>query len=602
MTSELPSIPLTDGAPGAGPTTTLSLDAAFQLAQSLRAAGQLVAAERVCHSILRAVPDQPFALFQLGVLALHVARCDVAEQRFNAVLRQLPGNANAWAGLSSALQELGRSVEAERAARRAIQLNGANAQAHSALGRILLSRGRQAQAVASFSRAVELEPRDPTLMTGLLYAMVQDEAVDLQQLASMHRQFGKKFGAGLSDRTHQHANVRDPDKRLRVGFVSGDLRQHAVAYYIEPVWRELDRTRIEVFAYSNSHFEDSTSRRLKALVDHWRAVFPLNDSQLVERIKTDGIDILIDLSGHTVGNRLLAFARKPAPVQASWIGYPESTGLTAMDYHLCNVQSTPPGAFDSLYVEKLVHLHAAGPFEPDPRSPEVNPLPALQRGFVTFGSLNRLSKLGASVVPTWSRVLLAVPGSRLLLGNVTDQGAEGELLQRFAELGIAADRVTFMARQSIEAYLRLHHEIDVMLDTFPYTGGTTIKHALWMGVPTVTLAGQRRSERGGTANMARVGLDDWSVTSTDAYVERAVRAAADLAGLAALRAGMRERITHSPLCQAHNIARSLEFALRAMWRRWCAGLAAEAFTVSLEEALSAQPPVAVSLEPGEAGR
>jgi protein O-GlcNAc transferase len=602
MTAELSSIPLTDGAPGAGPTTTLTLDAAFKLADSLRAAGRLEDVERVYHGILRAVPNQPFALFKLGVLALHVNRCDVAEQRFRAVLSQLPRNAHAWAGLATALQELSRSGEAESAARRAIQLDASNAQAHSALGRILLSRALHAQATACFARAVDLEPRDPSLMTGLLYAMVQDEAVDPQQLASMHRRFGKTFGVGLRDRTRQHANPPDPDKRLRIGFVSGDLRHHAVAYFIEPVWRELDRSRVEIFAYSTSHAEDATSLRLKTLVDHWRAVFPLSDAQLVERIEADGIDILIDLSGHTAGNRLLAFARKPAPVQASWIGYPESTGLTAIDYHLSNMHCTPPGAIESLYVEKLVRLHAAGPFEPDPRSPEVNPLPALQRGFVTFGSLNRLSKLGTSVVPTWGRVLLAVPGSRMLLGNIPDQGAEDELRQRFAELGVAADRLSFVARQPIEAYLRLHHEIDLMLDTFPYTGGTTIKHALWMGVPTVTLAGTRRSERGGTANMARIGLEDWSVTSTDAYVERAVRAASDLPGLAALRAGLRERIAHSPLTQVSNIARSLEFAFRAMWRRWCAGQPAEAFEVSLEEALSAPPLAAAPLPTAEARR
>jgi protein O-GlcNAc transferase len=564
----------------------MTLEAAMQLAQSLRTSGRLAEAERVCHGILRAAPHHPFALFQLGVLALHASRADVAEARFRAVLRQHPDNANALAGLASALHESGRSVEAENAARRAITLAGANAQAHSALGRIMLSRGRHAQAVASFARAVELEPRDPTLLTGLLYAMVQDESVDPQHLADMHRQFGKRFGAGLADRSRQHANGRDPDKRLRIGFVSGDLRQHAVAYFIEPVWRELDRTRVEVFAYSNSHIEDATSQRLKGLADHWRAVAALDDEQLVEAIQADGIDILIDLSGHTVGNRLLAFARKPAPVQAGWIGYPESTGLAAMDYHLCNVHCTPPGQCDGFYVEKLVRLHAAGPYEPDPRSPAVNALPALERGYVTFGSLNRLSKLGASVLPAWSRVLHAVPGSRLLLGNIADQGVEDELRAQFAALGIAAERLRFVPRQPMEAYLRLHHEIDVLLDTFPYTGGTTIKHALWMGVPTITLAGQRRSERGGLANMARIGLEDWAVASVDAYVERAVRAANDLPGLAALRAGLRERIATSPLSQVRNISRSLEFAFRVMWRRWCAGLPAEAFTVPLDQALA----------------
>ena len=570
-------------------STTISLDAAFQLAQSQRAAGRHRQAEGIYRNILQAVPNHPLALFLLGVMALHFNRCDVAEQRFRAVLQQRPDNANALAGLATALHELGQSAEAEQAARKAIQLGSSNAQAHSALGRILLGRSRHAQASACFARAVALEPRDPSLMTGLLYSMAQDDAVDPDRLALMHRRFGKQFGANLPDRVREHANPRDPTKRLRVGFVSGDLRQHAVAYFVEPVWREFDRTRIELFAYANHHVQDATSRRLQALADHWRVVFTLDDAQLVQQIQADGIDILIDLSGHTVGNRLLAFARKPAPVQAGWIGYPETTGLMAMDYHLCNVHSAPPGAIDSRYVEKLVRLHASGAFQADPQSPEVNPLPALQRGHVTFGSLNRMSKLGASVVPTWSRVLHAVPGSRLLLGNVADSEAERELLRRFDALGIASDRLSLMPRRPLDAYLHLYREIDILLDTFPYTGGTTTQHALWMGVPVVTLAGMRRSERVSTGNLARVGLEDWSVTSLDAYVERAVRAANDLAGLAALRAGMRERITGSPLRQASNVARSLEFAFRVMWQRWCAGQPPEAFTVTLEQALQAVP-------------
>jgi protein O-GlcNAc transferase len=586
MTTDSNASAATAPAPsGPAAPVNMTVEAALQLAQQHRAAGRHASAVTVCQDILRAVPEQPMALFMLGVIALNFHRGGVAEQQFRAVLARNPNDANAWAGLSSALHMRGRTGEAEEAARKAVQLDPGNAQAHAALGRLLLGRARHAEATAAFASASELEPRDPSLMSGMLYSMVQDEAVDAQALAQAHRRFGERYGSNPGDRVREHANVRDPDKRLRVGFVSGDLRRHAVAYFIEPVWREFDRSRVELYAYANQIVEDATSQRLKPLVDHWCRVDGLGDAALAERIRADAIDILIDLSGHTEGNRLLALARKPAPVQASWIGYPETTGLAAIDYHLCNVHAAPPGGMDEWYVEKLVRLQASGAFEPDPRSPEVNPLPASQRGFVTFGSMNRLSKFGASVVPTWSRVLLGVPGSRMLIGNVADPRSQQDLTERFAAHGIEAERLRFSPPLPMEGYLGLHHEIDILLDTFPYTSGTTAKHALWMGVPVVTLAGPRRSERGGTANVTRIGLGDWSVESVADYVGRAIRAAEDLPALAALRAGLRGRITGSPLRRPANVARSLEFALRAMWRRWCAGLPPEAMTVTLEQAL-----------------
>ena len=563
----------------------MSLDAAFALALTHQSVGRLLQAEHIYASILEAAPDHPRAQYWLGAIDLRLDRHAVAEQRFRAVLRQMRDNVDALTGLSVALFELGQLAEAERMARRAVQVDASYALAHRCLGRILLHLSRHSEAAASYRRAVALDPNDASLMTELLYCTVQDEAADPQDLARMHRDFGKKFGASLRDQQRGHANARDPDKRLRVGFVSGDLRQHAVAYFVEPVWREFDRSQFELFAYANLMQEDATSQRLKQLVDHWRPVFSLDDAQLAEQVRADGIDILIDLSGHTVLNRLLAFARKPAPVQASWIGYPETTGLTAMDYYLADPYSAPPGAIDRLYVEKLVRLPASTAFRPDPAAPEINPLPALQCGHVTFGSFNRLSKLGATVLETWGRVLQQVPGSHLLLGNVGDPEHEQELRRHFAALGVATDRLRFTPRLPIDEYLKLHHEIDVLLDTFPYTGGTTTQHALWMGVPVISLAGLRRSERISTANLARVGLEDWSVTSRDAYVARAVAAANDLAGLAALRAGLRERIATSPLRRPATVARGLEIAFRVMWQRWCEGLPPQAFGVALEQAL-----------------
>jgi predicted O-linked N-acetylglucosamine transferase (SPINDLY family) len=455
------------------------------------------------------------------------------------------------------------------------------------MGRIHLARSQPGRATAAFARAVELEPKNPQYMTALLTSMGQDEACDAQQLARVHRQFGKRFGAGLRADAPPHANVRDAHRRLRVGFVSGDLRDHAVAYFIEPLWREIDRRQVELFAYSSALREDATSQRLKALVDTWRPVAGIDDAQLAQQVRDDVVDILIDLSGHTDHNRLLAFARKPAPLQCSWIGYPETTGLLAMDYYLADPYSTPPGAIDALYVEKIVRLPTGAAFEHDPLSPPVNPLPALQRGHLTFGSFNRLSKLGESALVTWSGILSALPGSRLLLANITDATQEAALRERFAARGVSGDRLSFAPRMALAGYLALHHEVDVLLDTFPYTGGTTTQHALWMGVPTITLAGLRRSERIGTAILTRVGLADWCVGSTQEYVARAVAAAQDIEGLAALRAGLRERVATSPLRQSGVVAHGLELALRIMWTRWCEGLPPEAFEVTLEQVLRA---------------
>lgn len=576
---------MTSLAPSPPATATLSLDAAMELAYSHHAAARLEQAERVYRNILKAYPNHPFALLHLGIMALQVGRYDYAAARFKATLTKVPGNVAALVGLSNALSHMGDLSGAEGFVRQALQIDASNAAAHSSLGRIQLDRALHAQATASHARAVEIEPDNPLHLTGLLHCMALDEAVDAQELARLHREFGRRFGVALGANVAPHNNARDPDKRLRIGFVSGDLRQHAVAFFIEPVWREFDRAQVELFAYSNSRSEDTMSERLKSLVDQWRVVIGLNDAQLAKQVRDDGIDILIDLSGHTVGNRLLAFARKPAPLQASWIGYPETTGLMAMDYYLADPHSAPPGPIDALYVEKLVRLPASVAFQPEASAPEVNPLPALQRGYVTFGSFNRVSKLGASVLSTWSAILRAVPGSRLTMVSVSDAAQADELRQRFAEQGVGADRLSFAPRMALDKYLALHHEVDVLLDTFPYTGGTTTQHALWMGVPVITLAGLRRSERISTANLTRVGLQDWSVTSTEAYVARAVAAANDLQGLAALRAGLRARTAASPLRQASTVARSLEIGFRRMWQRWCEGLPPEPLEVSLAQAL-----------------
>jgi hypothetical protein len=298
---------------------------------------------------------------------------------------------------------------------------------------------------------------------------------------------------------------------------------------------------------------------------------------LAQQIRADGIDILIDLSGHTRNNRLLTFARKPAPIQASWIGYPGTTGLQAMDYYLADRFLLPPGLFDGQFTEKIVRLPGTAPFCPAQESPPVNALPALTNGCITFGSFNRLNKITRPVVALWSRLMSAVPGSKMLMGAMPEGDDHSGLIDWFAREGIARERLSFHPRSGIAAYLELHHQVDICLDTFPYNGGTTTLHAIWMGVPTLTLAGGTVPARQGAALLGHVGLEEFVAQDAADFVRKGLRWTGDVAALAELRSGLRERFAHSALGRPELIAAGLESALRTMWQRWCAGLPPESF-------------------------
>jgi predicted O-linked N-acetylglucosamine transferase (SPINDLY family) len=319
-------------------------------------------------------------------------------------------------------------------------------------------------------------------------------------------------------------------------------------------------------------------------VRHWHRVAGLPDAALSAQIVADGIDILVDLSGHTGENRLLTFARKPAPVQASWIGYPGTTGLQAMDYFVADRHFLPAAQFAGQFTEQLVYLPGVVAFLPEAGAPAVNALPALTRGYVTFGSFNRPSKLSRSVIGLWSRLLRALPGSRMLLGGLPRVGEAAVLVAWFAAEGIGRERLALHERSDVPTYLGLHHEVDLCLDTFPYTGGTTTNHALWMGVPTLTLAGATAPGRQGATLLAHVGLAEFVARDAAEFVALGERWARDLPGLAAVRAGLRERYAGSPLRRPEVIAAGLERALRQMWRRWCAGLPPAPIDVSEDAA------------------
>jgi predicted O-linked N-acetylglucosamine transferase (SPINDLY family) len=406
--------------------------------------------------------------------------------------------------------------------------------------------------------------------------------VSKELLFAEHCRFGAQYETPLRAAWPLHRNVRDPARRLQIGFVSGDLRDHVVAYFVEPLLIHLARSpHLTLHAYYNHAVEGQATPRLRTYFSHWHSIAGLSDAALATKIGDDGIDILIDLSGHTSENRLLCFARKPAPVQASWIGYPGTTGLHAMDYYIADRCFLPPGAFDNQFAEKLAYLPAVAPFLPDVSGPAVNRLPALSNGDLTFGSFNRLSKLTPYAVALWSRLLRALPDARMVLGGMPEDGQYHQLLDWFIQAGIAQERLSFHPRCSTAAYLALHHKVDICLDTYPYTGGTTTSHALWMGVPTLSLAGQTVPGRQGAAILGHLGLDEFVAKDEAEFEKKGLLWAGKLAELGDLRAGLRDRFERTPMRDPGMIAAGLERALRLMWQRWCAGVPVEVLDITV---------------------
>ncbi|MFO1424658.1 MAG: tetratricopeptide repeat protein [Candidatus Competibacteraceae bacterium] len=538
--------------------------------------------EDACRHARRALalkPDYAEAYSNLGFSLSKLGHWQEAVASYRRALELKPDHALIHANLGNAFKGLGQLQEAVASYRRALELKPDHAEIHGNLGNALHDLGQPDKAVASYRRALELKPDYAMAFSGVLFCLSHMENVDPEAVFAEHLAFGERFETPLRAQWRPHGNDRTPDRTLRLGFVSADLYSHSVAYFIEPVWRALDQTRLELYVYNNRLQEDAVTARLKQLVGRWRQVARLSDQELAECIRADGIDILFDLSGHTAHHRLLTFARKPAPVQVTWIGYPGTTGLRAMDYKLTDL-SAPSGMFDHLYTEKFACLPVATLFEPAANAPEVNALPALTRDFITFCTFNRTNKLGHQVIALWSKVLCVLPTSRMLIGSITDDGLKASLTEMFARHGINPDRLEFHPRIGLRDYLRLHHEVDIMLDTFPYTGGTTTNHALWMGVPVLTLTGPSRVHCQSARVLWRLGLPEWVAATEDQFVSLAVHWANHPSELAMLRAGLRERFNSNPLCRPETMTHNFEKAIRIMWRRWCAGLPPERFEVT----------------------
>lgn len=491
-----------------------------------------------------------------------------ARHAFERALSLDPDNVrlhNAFGNLYLALNKMG---EARRHFMRALIRQPAYEEAWNNLGAVFRNWGRQAEAVTCFRRAVRVNGTDPRLHSNMLLTLCYQEGVDEAALRDEHVEWARRHADRHAAAIRPFANPRDLERRLKVGYVSPDLRVHAAAYFLEPMFEHHDHERFEITCYAEVARPDAMTERLRAHADRWMFTVGLSDDEVAARVRADGIDVLVDLAGHTGNNRLGVFARKPAPVQATWLGYATTTGMRAMDYIILDPWHAPPDADEAVYVEKVWRLpEVYRCYRPPEESPDVGPLPADRNGHVTFGSFNAYVKVTERVVETWAAALRAVPDSRLL---IITGSPEAEVAARFGGHGVGADRLRVVGKQNLTGFLELMNEVDVALDPFPHTGGTTTLHSLWMGVPVVTLAGRRFSERGGIGILGPLGLSDLCGDTLTGYVEIAARLAGDHDRLWRLRSGLRARLRDSAFVDAARLTRQMEEVYRGMWRDWCA--------------------------------
>lgn len=512
-------------------------------------------------------------------LGYHYQRRGLAQPAIDCcrnVIRLDPNCADAYSNLGAIVARDGQHDEAITLLRRAIELRPDLFVAYSNLAISLQSLGLLDEAIEnhrrSVERAVALAADGAGQHSNLLYILNYHPAYDAATLFAEHVAWGDRWANPLAATIAPHANDRTPDRRLRVGYVSAHFIDHAINFFMEPILAAHDHSRFEIFGYCDVLHDDETTLRLRTFADHWRQTTDLTDAEVADLVRRDEIDILVDLTGHiNGGKRMLTFARKPAPVQVTYIGYQNTTGMRAMDYRLTDDYSDPPGLTDALHTEKLVRLPTTFfCYLPSADAPSVGELPAATAPHVTFGSVNAFNKITPQVLAAWAGIIVRAPGSRLIIrGDMTDS-LRRRLLETFASHGVDRERLELVNRLPRPQYLELIKRMDIALDPFPFNGHTTTCDCLWQGVPVVTLSGNTYVTRFGGSGLKTLGLDELIAHSPEEYQNIAVNLASDIPRLTRYRSTLRDRMAHSPLLDFPTFTRNLETEYRRMWHAWCA--------------------------------
>ena len=538
----------------------------FNLGIALRSQKKLLEA---CQSFKRATGLLANYGEAMDALAhAYISLCDLpaAARVLGEIVSTWPSKTEALSNLGSVYQDMGRIEDAIAAYDGALKINPRLAGTLSNLGNAYLGRGDFDQAERCYRQCLAANPENFRVRSNFLMLLNYLPDADAAKVFEEHLEWGRVAHTRipLMDTVHPVHPMEESQRRLRLAYLSSDFREHSVASFIGPVLQHHDRSRFEVFCYSDLPVPDETTRRLMGDVEVWRDIAEMSDAETARLIREDRIDILIDLAGHTGNNRLGIFAAKPAPVQMTWLGYPNTTGLSTIDYRITDGIADPAGE-EVYYSEALLHLDGCFLcYQPDPNTPDVAPLPASVNGHVTFGSFNNFSKINPGVLQLWSEVLKQVPGSRLLIKcpALTDDTVRERVSAALQALGIGTERVDLLGHtRTRQEHLALYARVDIAVDTFPYNGTTTTCEALWMGVPVLSLAGQRHAGRVGASLLRAAGLADWLAESPEAFVAIARRRASDIGALATLRASLRQQVEASPLCDAESFTHRLETAL-----------------------------------------
>ena len=551
------------------PARQLSAADAVTVAQDYHASGNRERAEQIYGLILGADPENAEALFFTGVLRHQESRYQEALDFMLRGIAKLPGVANLHYNLGKLYDDLERYPEAIVEYRRAIEINPNHILAHNNLGLALREIGQFDLAIESLTRAVALQPTTQKLVQNLVSTL--NYAPDMQptDIFIAHKHFGQQFERPIARFARRAGENKNSARPLRIGYVSPDFRQHSVAHFIEPVLAAHDKKKFEVFCYYNDTVSDDTTLRIQSLVPHWRVIAELSDHIAARKVQEDQIDILVDLAGHTNRNSLMMFARKPAPVQVTWLGYPNTTGFSCMDYRITDALCDPVGMTDSLHTEKLIRLpDCFSCFTPPAQSPTIGALPARNGGEIMFGSFNYFIKMNEQVIETWARILARVANSRLTLKyrSLNSESVQTVVRAAFAKHGVTRERLVLLGNDASQLdHLARYNSIDIALDPFPYNGTTTTCDALWMGVPVIALAGRTHVARVGVSQLTNIGLSELIAADVDSYVDIAVALANDLPRLTQLRGSLRERMKTSPLMDAPRFTRNLERAFHEMW-------------------------------------
>jgi protein O-GlcNAc transferase len=518
-------------------------------------------------------PDSGEAHTNLGTALQLKGQNDEAIACFYKAVERDPDYIRAYHGLAAALVAKWGLGEAIDVCNKALKRNENDATSYYIMGNILMTQGRLDEAEIYFKRSIQVRPDEPKPYQAFLMLISYHPGYDARSILSEHKRFAAQFEGPLHPGLSVHSNDRTVNRRLKIGYVSPDFKMHPVAYFIEPVLASHNIDHFEIFCYSDVSVSDEVTNRIKGYELKWRNIAGMSDEKVAELIRGERIDILIDLAGHTGGiNRILLFARKPAPVQVSWIGYPSTTGLSTMDYKIVDDYTDPPGMTEQFYTERLLRLPETFLcYLPDKNSPDPGPLPALSSGHITFGSFNNYVKVTSQVIRLWSKILKEVKGSRLLMKSMSffDRTTRTYAKNLFEDEGIRAERIELLQPvPSVREHLGLYRRIDIGLDTFPYNGTTTTCEAMWMGVPVITLEGNVHSSRVGVSLLSNVGLEGLIAKTYDQYVDIARQLSADIKELSSLRAGLRDTMAQSPLTDAKRFTMNIENCYRSIWADW----------------------------------